>query len=102
LLKPETQAERLKTVPYKGDPGGSTYGLGIGDMAGWLGHMGDMPGFNTVVAYLPALDATLVVMANTNTGKDPYEPPKITLSRTVTGIVSPNNVIGRVITNGPA
>jgi D-alanyl-D-alanine carboxypeptidase len=67
LLTPDTQAERLQTVPL-GPPGKITlsYGLGIIDLNGFLGHNGAILGYGTAAFYLPNADATFVVEGNNN------------------------------------
>ena len=53
LLTPTTHAERLETVPYPNEPEGTVHGLGIEGFAGWLGHIGDLIGYNSLELYLP-------------------------------------------------
>ena len=52
LLGPETQAQRLRTLPtgYLG----TDYGLGVFETNGWIGHNGSIPGYETVTVYLPS------------------------------------------------
>ncbi|MFE9763488.1 serine hydrolase domain-containing protein [Streptomyces sp. NPDC005808] len=92
LLSPETQAERLKTLPT-GFPGLS-YGLGIFKSGGWIGHNGSIPGYETVTVYLPSKKATLVVMINTDITDAGQEPSSL-LARAITEIVTPDNVYDR-------
>jgi D-alanyl-D-alanine carboxypeptidase len=65
LLTPETQRERLRFVPI---PGGSrlpvAYGLGIMEVAGFVGHNGAIYGYSTWVLYDPESRGALVVLAN--------------------------------------
>ncbi|MET8134525.1 serine hydrolase domain-containing protein [Streptomyces sp. NPDC005251] len=89
LLSPESQAERLETLPT-GFPG-TTYGLGIFDANGWIGHNGSLPGYETVTVYLPSKKATLVIMINTDASPQGQEPSTL-LARAITQIVTPNNV----------
>ncbi|MET7568869.1 serine hydrolase domain-containing protein [Streptomyces sp. NPDC005492] len=89
LLSPQTQAQRLKTIPT-GIPGLS-YGLGIFETGGWIGHNGSIPGYETVTVYLPAEKATLVVMINTDITSGGQEPSTL-LARAITGIVTPDHV----------
>ncbi|MFD3530243.1 serine hydrolase domain-containing protein [Streptomyces sp. NPDC058664] len=89
LLSPETQAQRLKTLPT-GFPG-TTYGLGILETNGWIGHNGSIPGYETVTVYLPSKKATLVVMINTDKLHQGQEPSTL-LARAVTEVVTPDNV----------
>jgi D-alanyl-D-alanine carboxypeptidase len=92
LLSRHTQAERLDFIPT-GTPGLS-YGLGIADFHGWIGHNGEVPGYETVDVYLPSERATLVVMVNTDV---PYEnnvdfPPGDLLAQSVTSVITPKHV----------
>jgi D-alanyl-D-alanine carboxypeptidase len=89
LLSPETRAQRLKTLPT-GLPGLS-YGLGIFETGGWIGHNGSIPGYQTVTVYLPSKKATLVIMINTDISSGGQEPSTL-LARAVTGVVTPGNV----------
>jgi D-alanyl-D-alanine carboxypeptidase len=65
LLTPATQRERLRFEPI---PGGSrlpvSYGLGIMDVAGFVGHNGAIYGYSTWVLYDPESRGSLVVLAN--------------------------------------
>src|SRR3954469_11757544 len=72
LLSPQTQAQRLKTLPT-GFPG-LRYGLGIFETGGWIGHNGSIPGYQTVTVYLPSKKATLVIMINTDSSSEGQEP----------------------------
>jgi D-alanyl-D-alanine carboxypeptidase len=74
LLSPEIQRERLTFVSPSGKPGEPTYGLGIGDFGGFLGHTGMIPGYNSFVGYDPARCATIVVLVNLNQSPDGEAP----------------------------
>jgi D-alanyl-D-alanine carboxypeptidase len=89
LLSPGTQAQRLRMLPT-GIPGLS-YGLGLFDANGWIGHNGSIPGYETVTVYLPAQRATLVIMINTDITTQGQEPSTL-LARAITAIVTPHNV----------
>ncbi len=68
LLSKKMQAERLKTLPMA--PGSSVgYGLGIMEIKGFLGHRGEVPGFDTCLLYSPELDATFIVLLTMNPNK---------------------------------
>ncbi|MCX5208461.1 beta-lactamase family protein [Kitasatospora sp. NBC_00240] len=94
LLSPETQAERLKTLPT-GFPG-TSYGLGIFETGGWIGHNGSLPGYESVTVHLPAQKATLVLLINTDVRAQGQEPSTL-LARAITEIVTPDNVYDRPI-----
>ena len=83
LLPPEQQAERLNSFPGDEVPPNSAeraYGLGLGREYGWVGHTGELPGFNTAVYYHPELDATVVVEVNSDipSGDCPPDNPTMT------------------------
>ena len=86
LLKPETQAQRIRG---EGTNPGVTYGFAIFNTHGWIGHNGDIPGYATVVVYLPEQDATLVVFANSDV---PADHAAGQLATAVTSIVTPEHV----------
>jgi D-alanyl-D-alanine carboxypeptidase len=56
------QKERLTCLPTPKP--GAGFGLGIGCSAGWYGYTGGITGYNTGGYYLPAMDATIVVLVN--------------------------------------
>ncbi|MEY9941605.1 serine hydrolase domain-containing protein [Streptacidiphilus sp. MAP5-3] len=72
LLSPELQRERLTFV--RTSPNGPGYGLGIVDFLGFLGHDGQIPGYNSFEAYDPALKATVVVLLDLNQSPDGSAP----------------------------
>ena len=67
LLAPAQQKRRLASF---GDlPPLSpqlSYGIGLVDDRGWLGHTGQVPGFTTAVYHHPGIDTTIVVEANSD------------------------------------
>ncbi|MFE9259020.1 serine hydrolase domain-containing protein [Streptomyces sp. NPDC006879] len=89
LLTPQTQAERLKTGPS--NIPGSGYGLGIFNVQGWIGHNGSLPGYQTLVVYLPEAEATMVVFLNTDISFQGNEPSTL-LGKAITEIVTPAHV----------
>ncbi|MEU9079320.1 serine hydrolase domain-containing protein [Kitasatospora sp. NPDC048538] len=88
LLKPATQAERLKTLPT-GDPGVG-YGFGIFDNNGWIGHNGSLPGYESVAVYLPQAQSTLTILLNTDVLYQGSEPSSL-FANEITKIISPRN-----------
>ncbi len=85
----ETQTERLRTLPT-GIPGIS-YGLGILDTNGWLGHNGDITGYESIAAQLPAEKASLVVLVHSDID---YEGKNLSslVGNAVTSIVTPDHL----------
>src|SRR6185437_16162593 len=45
---------------------GTSYDFAVFNVNGWLGHNGAIPGYTTVVVYLPERDASLVVFVNSD------------------------------------
>ncbi len=45
---------------------GSLYGLGVENQNGWIGHNGNIAGFQTYAYYLPPEGKTVVVLVNSN------------------------------------
>ncbi|MET0698182.1 MAG: serine hydrolase domain-containing protein [Mycobacterium sp.] len=91
LLSPQMQQQRLQTVNATGLPPQDGYGLGLFDLAGWIGHNGSLPGYQTVVVYLPEKDLTMVIFTNTDV---PYEgsEPSTVLATAITKIITPEHV----------
>ncbi|MEV6676139.1 serine hydrolase domain-containing protein [Streptomyces erythrochromogenes] len=64
MLEATTQEQRLDMLPT-GHPG-VRYGLGIADIAGWIGHNGELPGYETIAVRLPQDRATMVIVVNSD------------------------------------
>jgi D-alanyl-D-alanine carboxypeptidase len=86
LLAPEQQAERLDSfvsdLPPLDQPpleGNLAYGLGLGNDHGWVGHNGEIPGYNTYLFYHPEIDAVVAVEVNSDisSGDCPKEEPSM-------------------------
>jgi len=86
LLSPEQQSERLGSFvsdvpplnqpPLKGD---LAYGIGLGKDHGWIGHNGEIPGYNTYLFYHPELEAVVAVEVNSDiySGDCPKDAPTL-------------------------
>lgn len=61
FLDEEMAVERLEAIPEEGG-----YGFGMGCLSGWVGHTGDIPGYNTTVYHHTASDTTVVVLVNSD------------------------------------
>ena len=90
LLEPGTQAQRLETVAPPGSDAG--YGLGIFDVAGWIGHNGSQPGYQSLTVHLPERRLTLVVLLNTDVPAPDGGAPSSAFGRAITEVVSPDHV----------
>jgi D-alanyl-D-alanine carboxypeptidase len=64
LLSAAMQKQRLQWVPLPGSRGRTKYGLALADIAGYLGHNGEVPGFQSFMGYQPHQGRTIVVLAN--------------------------------------
>lgn len=64
-LTANAQRSRLVGNPAS-KSGVREYAFAIGTDNGWLAHDGDIPGFNSQLAYFPKSDITLVVLANSD------------------------------------
>ncbi|MCX4777061.1 serine hydrolase domain-containing protein [Streptomyces sp. NBC_01264] len=92
LLRPDTQAERMRVLPT-GYPGVG-YGLGIAEVNGWVGHNGELPGYETIAAGLPKDGAVLVVIVNSDQDDAVKDAGSLSslIGRTVTEIATPDHV----------
>lgn len=96
LLSPATQAQRLKPNPAS-VAGGRAYLFCLGRDHGWLTHTGDIPGFNTTIAYLPQRKATVVALIDTDAEAvdgqkgEPALPAPVIFSA-LAKVVTPGNV----------
>ncbi|MDX3539006.1 serine hydrolase [Streptomyces sp. MB09-01] len=89
LLEPGTQAQRLRMLPT--GHADVRYGLGIAELDGWIGHNGELPGYETVAVRLPQARATLVIVVNSDVdGK--FGSLSSLVANTVTKIVTPEHV----------
>jgi D-alanyl-D-alanine carboxypeptidase len=74
LLEPATQAERFESIP-----GPAGYGIAMGCVDGWVGHTGELPGYNTSVFYDTQNDTSVVVQTNSDIASgDCEESPTLT------------------------
>ncbi|MEV0928135.1 serine hydrolase domain-containing protein [Streptomyces spongiicola] len=89
LLSPATQKERLKFGPTGVPEVG--YGLGIMRVGNWIGHNGELPGYETLAVRLPSQRATLVILVNSDTDHRGRSLSTL-LGRAVTEVVTPRNV----------
>ncbi|CAM3738887.1 serine hydrolase domain-containing protein [Smaragdicoccus niigatensis] len=91
LLKPEVQAQRMQMVSALHLPAPDGYGLGIFNVGGWIGHNGSLPGYETVVTYLPEKDITMIMLINTDEQYGELE-PSTALAQAVTQVLTPDHV----------
>lgn len=77
ILGKEMAAKRLASLNTTVAPNTAekAYGLGFGRINDWIGHTGELPGYNTTVYYDPNLDTTVVVMVNSDIASASGENP---------------------------
>jgi len=78
LLTDDMQEKRLQLVSTEGhrdSPDYDLYGLGIGSIAGWIGHTGDYLGYQSLTLYDPETDRSIVILVNLFSGE--HIPTKI-------------------------
>jgi len=88
LLSEEMRHERFTSALPMSEEKTAFYGLGAFNAAGWIGHSGSMPGFQTVVVGLPEAQTTLAFFTNTDVPHD----TSTALARAITEIISPTHV----------
>lgn len=75
-VSPELQKERVAsmTSSAEGNTPDMAYALGFGAAKGWIGHTGELPGYNTSITYDPATGTSIVVMVNSDIPADGKNP----------------------------
>jgi D-alanyl-D-alanine carboxypeptidase len=68
VLKPETHKLRMDslTSAVEGNTPDRAYGLGVGLTNGWIGHTGEIPGYNTVLQCHRDTGTVIVVVVNSD------------------------------------
>lgn len=68
LVSDALQNERLASMNSIVPPNSPSmaYALGFGVKNGWIGHTGELPGYNTSIQYDPKTGTTVVVMVNSD------------------------------------
>ncbi|MEV6688296.1 serine hydrolase domain-containing protein [Streptomyces sp. NPDC051130] len=89
LLEPGTQAQRMEALPT-GLPG-VRYGLGVLDVNGWVGHNGELPGYETIAVRHPQQGVVMVVIVNSDIDKDTGSLSNL-IGKTVTRIAVPDHL----------
>ena len=91
LISPAMQKERTTWLAVPPNTPERAYGLGIGIDHSWLGHTGELPGYNSSANYLPARKATVVVLVNSDIPAAKANPaPQI--FKALTAVLTPGNV----------
>jgi D-alanyl-D-alanine carboxypeptidase len=89
ILSPRMQRARLRVVPTTSP--GISYGLGIMQLSGFVGHDGAVPGYDSLVLYAPESGATLAIIGNTavelNATRNGAPPTLLALATCLVGVV---------------
>ena len=82
ILGKEYAQKRLDSLQATVQPNtdAKSYGLGFGQVNGWIGHTGELPGCNTTVYYNPELKTSIVVMVNSDIATAAGENPAPTVT----------------------
>lgn len=82
ILGKEYAQKRLDSLQATVQPNtdAKSYGLGFGQVNGWIGHTGELPGYNTTVYYNPELKTSIVVMVNSDIATAAGENPAPTVT----------------------
>ncbi|MEO6826531.1 MAG: serine hydrolase domain-containing protein [Microbacteriaceae bacterium] len=64
LLSAHEQEQRLSSFPSPRDT--YSYGLAMGCVGGWVGHTGELPGYNSTVYYQTDSDTAVVILTNSD------------------------------------
>jgi D-alanyl-D-alanine carboxypeptidase len=70
LISPAMQKERLTFVQTASAPGAPGYGLAVANIGGYIGHTGELPGFQIFEGYNAQTGTTIVVMTNLQKAPD--------------------------------
>ena len=66
LLSPAGQREREQFLLAPSEGKGSLYGLELENQNGWIGHNGNITGYQAYAYYLPSRRTTMVILVNSN------------------------------------
>ena len=91
LISPAMQKERLTWMTMPPNSPVRAYGIGIGTDHGWLGHTGELPGYNCAAYYFPEKKAAVVIMVNTDIPVGKANPAP-TILKALTAVLTPANV----------
>lgn len=81
LISSAMQQERLSWTEVGPMSPIKHYAFGIVYISGWLGHTGELPGYNTAMYYNPSLQSSIVVIANTDVDFQHRAPAVVLLER---------------------
>jgi D-alanyl-D-alanine carboxypeptidase len=85
LYSSAMKQERMKWVESL--PSNKTYGFALGYYSGWIGHSGELPGYNTVAMYFEPKDAIIIIHVNSD-----INDPAREVIKAITKILTPDNI----------
>jgi D-alanyl-D-alanine carboxypeptidase len=89
VSKPATYKQLMNAIPT-GD-GNLSFGLALGESAGWYGYTGGLPGYNTADYYFPANRTFVVAWVPLQSDK-PQPGVANTIFHDIAKVMTPNNV----------
>jgi D-alanyl-D-alanine carboxypeptidase len=90
LVGPRLQAERLRWKPIGDNTPTWHYTFGIEENSGWLGHNGEIFGYETYAVYHPRLRSSIVLAVNTDK-RIGTEPAVNVILRDISGMLFPGH-----------
>lgn len=91
ILSKQTQALRMNSfddnLAIEGNDPTGIYGIGVGLIDGWVGHTGELPGYNTSVLYRRETDTVVVVMVNSDIASAEGANPAPTVSERIRNLL---------------
>jgi D-alanyl-D-alanine carboxypeptidase len=90
LLTPAIQAQRERFIPAAG-LAPAEYGFALFNIAGWIGHNGSLPGYQSLTVYSPKRKTTMVILLNSDIDLSGNELSTL-VGQAVTKVISPKHV----------
>lgn len=91
LLSKASHRAQLTANPFA-VKGAKAYDFGVGTDKGWITHAGTVPGYNSDFGYLPKLDASIVVLTNTDIEAAPRSQPSVSIMSALSAVIAPRDV----------
>jgi D-alanyl-D-alanine carboxypeptidase len=88
ILSAATQRVRIASVSQGGP---LTYGLGMFNVRGWIGHNGSLPGYQTLALHRPRTGTTIVALMNADIATRGTAPSTV-IGGAITRVISPRRI----------
>jgi D-alanyl-D-alanine carboxypeptidase len=89
VLSPGIARERAASVAGPANP--ITYGIGLFQAGGWVGHNGSLPGYQTLTLYRPETKTTIVAFINSDVEHQGRAPSTL-VGQAITETISPGHI----------